>query len=138
MRRPGRSEVSASASGSTRRPDRRELRSPVPVPKEKKRKVSKSPDERSRRRQSPGSSSQRGGLALELVGSSASTKQLPSTPTITIRTIEMQMIIDSIRRAAANVRNAEQLCERAAQAFRSEATALESAHAALLMNLVHR
>ena len=88
-------------------------------------------DEESRKKRPRGSteaavpSSQ---LTMELPLLPAASMQLPDTDTVTLRTQELQMVLDSIKRAALNVRSAERLCETAAQTFRMEATALEAAH----------
>ena len=143
-------EERVSETAERRGPERRDrpdrLRSPVPRGSAaadsgrgssggSRRSSSRPRRSRSRRdRRSPDTPE----MGLQMVPSSASSRPLPSSATVTIRMTEFQMICDSIRRAALNVRNAEQLCDRAAQAFRLEATALEAAHAALMMNIVHR
>ena len=47
--------------------------------------------------------------------------------TITMRRGELQMVLDSVKRASMNARNAERLSDSAAVAFRQEAIALEAA-----------
>lgn len=139
---PGRSSRHAREGHYDRDPaqERPRLRSPVRRPAAGSgRSSGASGRSRSRQqRRSPEGDRRAADMSLQMVASSASSRSLPTAGTVEIRSTEFQMICDSIRRAAANVRNAEQLCERAAQAFRLEAAALESAHAALMMSLVHR
>ena len=78
----------------------------------------------------------RSSLSLELERAPVMT--LPANTTVTMRSSEFQMVLDSIKRASLNVRNAERLCEAAAQSFRLEATALETVHAQLSCAVVHR
>ena len=54
----------------------------------------------------------------------------------TMRTTEMQMIADSMDRAAKAARNAERLSAAAALSFASEASALEQARAYMIEKLV--
>jgi hypothetical protein len=77
-------------------------------------------------------------LTLDLPACPDASVVLPANSTVTLRTSELQLIIDSVKRAALNVRNAERLCDSAATAFRMEATALEAAHAQLSMALAYR
>ena len=56
--------------------------------------------------------------------------------TITMRRGELQMILDSVKRASLNARNAERLSDSAAVAFRQEAIALEAAGAYLTQYLM--
>ena len=56
--------------------------------------------------------------------------------TITMRRGELQMILDSVKRASMNARNAERLSDSAAVAFRQEAIALEAAGAYLTQYLM--
>ena len=77
-------------------------------------------------------------LALEVTPSELAQRQVPQTGIVAMLTGELAIILDSIKRAAANVRNAERVCESAATAFRMEATALETAHAALSMQIVQQ
>lgn len=66
--------------------------------------------------------------------SKAATLDLPEG-TVELRTSELIMVLDSIKRCALSVREAERLCERAGTAFRAEATALDAAHMHLSMAL---
>ena len=59
-----------------------------------------------------------------------------SEGTVTVRRGEMQMILDSVKRASLNARNAERLSDSAAVAFRQEAIALEAAGAYLTQFLM--
>ena len=54
-----------------------------------------------------------------------------------MRTAEVQILLDSLKRTAANIHNAERVCESAAAAFRMEAAALEQAHSTLSMQLIN-
>ena len=47
---------------------------------------------------------------------------------VQIRKGELQVVIDSIKRATCSARSAEKLCDGAATSFRAEANALEAAH----------
>ena len=71
-------------------------------------------------------------LQLDLGSSALSVVPKASAcPAVTLRYGEFQMLLDSIGRAARCARSAAQIAEAASQQFRSEATALESAQAAL-------
>ena len=58
---------------------------------------------------------------------------MPLGGMVQMRSTEVGIILDSLKRAAANVKNAEMVCEAAASSFRMEAAALEAAHAQLSM-----
>ena len=66
--------------------------------------------------------------------SKAATLDLPEG-TVELRTSELIMVLDSLKRCALSVREAERLCERAGTTFRAEATALDAAHMHLTMAL---
>ena len=58
---------------------------------------------------------------------------MPLGGMVQMRSSEVGIILDSLKRASVNVRNAERVCEAAASSFRMEAAALEAAHAQLSM-----
>ena len=58
---------------------------------------------------------------------------VPLGSMVQMRSSEVAIILDSLKRAGANVRNAQKVCEAAAASFRMEAAALEVAHAQLSM-----
>lgn len=52
-----------------------------------------------------------------------------SNDTVQIRASELQIVLDSMKRAMNSARSAEKLCDSAASSFRMEANAIEAAHA---------
>ena len=93
---------------------------------------------RARRDEGASASSSARPLELDLQPSKLAQRQLPQAGTVTLRTSELAIILDSVKRAAVNVRSAEKVCENAATSFRMEATALEAAHAALSMQILQQ
>ena len=72
-------------------------------------------------------------MRIELTASELARPAKPLGGMVQMRSSEVAIILDSLKRAAANVRQAERVCEGAAASFRMEAAALEAAHAQLSM-----